>query len=384
MDFQEQLREARERRNAEFLREQAAKEKAAEVEKAAAEAKKAKAERSAKLEKLLKRAEEVAALPPVDKFVRVIGRFIRRFVGKSESEMKVVLRFLPDKTTQAMFDNKIAPFDTDENGLKYVRAVVKQPPQEITFEYSLGEALQMYDLNVAPFDNPRARLEVDRTLRKQQNLEDVIASSRDLSEEKRQLLMMTAWMNLGSVSLDDVRYPDFLFELMTGLGVTEPDEMMRKPFAEKGDVERLELVFWFRVFLHSQREIPSWVGTTSAEWMKRAEMQMMQKLISYNEAEARRQQRLEEICRPVLPDEMVQCCNDACGVEKKASLMYRKNGGSFYFCKNCAPLVGIYVPFSPPSSPAFSPPESPILPPISSPLPDLGQDGSDLEPEQDI
>jgi len=383
MDFQQQLREARERRNAAFLREQAAKEAAAQEEKAAAEAQKAAAERSAKLERLRRRAEEVAALPPIDRYVRKIGRFIRR--GKrSGSEMKVVLRFPPDETTQRMFDNKIAPFDTDENGLKYVRAVMKQSPEDITFEYSLGEALQLYDLNVAPFDNSRARLEVDRTLRKQQNLEEVMASSRYLSEEKRQLLMVTAWMNLSSMSLDDVRYPDFLFELMIALGVTEPDEMVRRPFAEKEDGERLELVFWFRVFLHSQREIPSWVGGTSAEWMERAEMQMMQRLFAYNEMQARRQQRLEEMCRPVSPDELVKCCNDACGMEMEARRMYKKDGGSFYFCRNCAPLVGIYVPFSPPASPNFSPPESPILPPIGSPLPDLGQEGSDLEPEQDI
>ena len=382
MDFQEQLEEARKRRNAAFLRDQAAKEAAEQAEKAAAEAEKAAAERSAKLELLRRRARELAERPPIDRYARVIGRFIRRRRGR-RGEEKVVLRFPLDNRTQEMYDNQVSPFDTEEGGIRFVRAVCRGE-NEVTFEYPLGEALQLYDLNVSPFDNPRARLEVDRFLRKQQDREGVMSSSRFLSPEGVQLLMVTAWMNLGSVSLDAVVYPDMLFELMTALGVTEPDDMVRRSFAEKGDVERLELVFWFRVFLHSQREIPSWVGTTSAEWMKRAEMQMMQKLISYNEAEARRQQRLEEICRPVLPDEMVQCCNDACGVEKKASLMYRKNGGSFYFCKNCAPLVGIYVPFSPPSSPAFSPPESPILPPISSPLPDLGQDGSDLEPEQDI
>jgi len=371
MDFQEQLREARERRNASFLQEQAAK-----------EAEKAAAERSEKLAGLLRKAEEVSALPPIDRFARVICRFSRMFVGKSGGEIKVVLRFPPDETSQAMFDNKIAPFDTDKNGLKYVRAVVKEPPEDITFEYSLGEALQQYDLNVAPFDNSRARLEVDRALRKMQKLEEVMASSRDLSEDNRQLLMMTAWMNMSGLNMEVVRYPDMLFEMMTTLGVIEPEEMIKKPFSGKEDNEKNKMVFWFRVFLHSQGEIPSWVGGTSAEWMERAEMQMMQKLTSYQETQSRQQQRLVDICRPVSPDELVKCCNDECRREKKARSMYKKDGGSFYFCRNCAPLVGIYVPYSPPETPSTSPELLPNLSSVNSTIP--FEDVSDLEPEQDI
>lgn len=335
--LQSQLAAIRQQRQQAFQKQQEAAEAA---RKAEADAK--------KLRQLLEKAAIVAAYPPVDGSARRIGRWVRRVKQKFCSNTNVVF--------------------AGET-------------------YSLEVADQMSQGGIPPFDIPEAQMVVNAAIRKQQEVEAVIAASRDGCGDVSQL-MMTAWMNLERCNLENKRFPECLMDLMVAVGIVEPEELMRRPFASKEEEEKNAIAFWFRVFMHSQGDIPAWVGGTSEEWMTRAEMELIEKLSAYNEKQQKEQlrmmQQFEEMREPT-PDEEVQCTNGDCNRKQEARLMYRKEGGSFFFCRNCAPFVGIDVPpveWDEPASPA----ESPILPPIdgsprsASPL----SWGDDLEPAQDI
>lgn len=355
-DLQSQLAEARRQRAVAFQATQALNAKKEEEER-----------RALKLQQLLKTAEYVASLPPIDRPARIMGRFVRK---------------------------------CKENGLFGMRNWVEVDEQR----YPVDVAFQMEENNMEPFNSSIGKCALDRYINRDTNQQ--YASTLRLNDNQQQLLMLVAFCNTCQPNMKGVVFPEFLMELMTTMGVMEPEEMMRVPFGRKDDKEKNDIVFWFRVFIVVQCHlVPSWVGGTSEEWMETANIKMEEKLTAYNNAIAQRQQIMEEIYHQPGENEEVQCTNSDCGMSGLVRDMFRKEGASFFFCRNCAPLIGINVPYpqdnydEPPissssssdASTVVSPEHQQILPHMNmsdhddmSVHDDMSDSDDDLIPEQDI
>ena len=340
-DFQVQLAEARKKRAAAFEATQAYNAAEAETKK-----------RQQKLQQLLQRAAEIDSRPPIDRPASVIGRFVRRCSSC---------------------------FGTGN----WVEVEGQRYPLDVAF--------QMAETNLEPFNSSSGKLALDRKINSEQNKE--YASSLRLNEEQRRILMLVSFVNSCELRMETVVFPEFLMELMIMMEVVEPEELIRRPFVLKDEKEKNGIAFWFRVFVGVQcHSVPDWVGGTSEEWMVRASAEMIELIGIYNKNIAYKQQRMEEMFRHHAEDEEVKCGNSDCGRIGLVRDMYRREGASFFFCRNCAPLIGIDVPFPQNDfvSPILSRNVSPVGSPILSTIVGLPRSesalslGSDLEVEQDI
>jgi hypothetical protein len=195
----------------------------------------------------------------------------------------------------------------------------------IKYPYSL--ATQMYDEYEHPFDNQEGRYAYERVICKMQNIESAMNSPVIVLD-----LIISAFGNLIQIQPD----PAYLFGLI-------PDHLMQNIYAIDLNVSQtLKRLVKIITILRSQ-PIPPWLFIYLDSDLEEFEMFVLSQINDEIGSITSQQQLYEEVCRQPSEFDVVQCEN--CKIEAQVFEMYKTFSGSLFYCRNCAPLVGIDVPF---------------------------------------
>jgi len=205
--------------------------------------------------------------------------------------------------------------------------------------YSLDDAQQMSDSMIFPFDNHQSQNEVNRLYRSQQNAFNAV--DKRLSDEEIQELLLSKWVNSKRVSLDDCSLTcvsDDFFELMD---LIDMDELLRHPFSRDKSDRRNMIAFWFRIHLAAQIYlIPEKIGITKDELLAKAEGQILGRIADLRDYKA----MMCNLSVSPSPNDLVMCAGNCVetGRKHRFRTMVSFPGGSVYFCRMCASLLGIH------------------------------------------
>ena len=205
--------------------------------------------------------------------------------------------------------------------------------------YPLSLAMELSDNNISPFDTQEAKNAIEAKMRTNLQL-DMILSQR-LTENEVIELMLTVWINSCrySLNLEDCEIPgldDGLLDCVNDL-----DELFfRFPFASQEDKDLCRVSFWFCVCIAVQiLPLPRWINSDKSSLLLLSEEKLKQHLKKIHQ----RHQQIIEMNEQCLPEEneIVPC--SGCQNQVRFRELFCRPGGSFYFCRFCAPHVGIEV-----------------------------------------
>ena len=195
-------------------------------------------------------------------------------------------------------------------------------------EYPFSMATLMIDQGTAPFDEDHAIAIYNQVLRKQQNAEHFASPDLQLSPEHQ-----------------------VVFILSCASKRTEPDVLLLIEFFDEMTINQLlsielsenpEIVSKIRnLNFLLNGEIPEWIfkhfpaGTNLEEFVPT----LIQDIHFELEVIGKKQERLAEVHWQPNPGDEVQCTN--CDTVQQARNMFKRPRGSFYYCRNCAPMIGI-------------------------------------------
>lgn len=194
-------------------------------------------------------------------------------------------------------------------------------------EYPYSLATQMYDEYEQPFDNQEGRYVYERVICKMQNIESAMNSPVVILD-----LIISAFGNLIQIQPD----PAYLFGLI-------PDHFIQNIYAIDLNVSQtLKRLVKIITILRS-RPIPQWLFIYLDSDLEEFEMLVLSQINDEIDSITSQQQLYEEVCRQPSEFEIIQCEN--CKIEAQVFEMYKTFSGSLFYCRNCAPLVGIDVTF---------------------------------------
>ena len=195
-------------------------------------------------------------------------------------------------------------------------------------EYPFSMVTSMINEGTAPFDEDHAIAIYNQVLRKQQNAEHFASPDLQLSPE-HQVVFILSCASKGTQP-DILLLIEFFNEItinqLLSLDLSENAELMRK-------------IRMINFILNS--DIPDWIfkhfppGTNLEEFVP----SLIQDIHFELEEIGKKQARLAEVLWQPNPGDEVQCTN--CDTVQQARNMFKRPRGSFYYCRNCAPMIGI-------------------------------------------
>lgn len=209
----------------------------------------------------------------------------------------------------------------------------KQKPSERAvsvygIEYPFSMATSMIDEATSPFDEQHAISIYNQVLRKQQNAAHFTSPDLQLSPEHQVVFILSC--------ASKCTQPDII------LLIEFFDEMTINQLLSLDLSENPELVRKIRIinFLLNSG-IPDW---TFRHFPARTNLEefvpmLIQDIHFELEEIGKRQARLAEVHWQPNPNDDVQCTN--CDTVQEAIRMFKRPRGSFYYCRNCAPMIGI-------------------------------------------
>jgi hypothetical protein len=224
------------------------------------------------------------------------------------------------------------PLDWAAKSIQKLSKRKKSPSERVVnvdgIEYPFSMATSMIDQGTAPFDEDYAISIYNQVLNKQQNAEHFLSHDFKLSPE-HQVVLILSCASKGT-------QPDIL------LLIEFFNEVIINQLLSLDLSENLELVRKIRTinFLLNG-EIPDWtfkhfpVGTNLEEFIP----MFIQDIHFELEVIGKKQARLVEVHWRPNPCDEIQCTN--CDNIEEARNMFKRPIGSFYYCRNCAPMIGI-------------------------------------------
>ena len=228
--------------------------------------------------------------------------------------------------------NGFTPLDWAAKSIQKLSKFKKNHSERVVnvygIEYPYSMATSMIDQCTAPFDEQHAISIYNQVLRKQQNAELFASPDLQLSPEHQVVFILSC--------VSKRIQPDILLliEFFDGLTI---NQLLSLDLSE--NPELMEKIRMINFLLNG--DIPDWIfkhfpsGTNLEEFVPT----LIQDIHFELEEIGKRQSRLAEVLRQPNPCDEVQCTN--CDTLQQAIRMFKRPGGSFYYCRNCAPMIGI-------------------------------------------
>ena len=224
------------------------------------------------------------------------------------------------------------PLDWAAKSIQKLSSRKKKPFERVVsvdgIDYPFSMATLMIDEGTAPFDEDHAITIYNQVLRKQQNAAHFASPDLQLTPEHQVVFILS--------SASKRTQPDIL------LLIEFFDEMTINQFLSLDPSENLELFTKIRMInFILNGDIPDWIfkhfpiGTNLEEFVPT----LIQDIHFELEQIGKRQARLAEVHWQPNPSDEIQCTN--CDVVQQAIRMFKRPSGSFYYCYNCAPMIGI-------------------------------------------
>jgi len=224
------------------------------------------------------------------------------------------------------------PFDWAAKSIQKLSRRKQKPSERVAsvdgIEYPLKMATSMIDQGTAPFDEDYAIAIYNQVLRKQQNAEHFASPDLKLSPEHQVIFILSC--SSKRTQPDILLLIEFFEETtinqLLSLDLSENPEMVRK-------------IRMINFLLNDN--IPDWIfkhfpaGTNLEEFVPT----LIQDIHFELEEIGKRQARLAEVLWRPNPGDEVQCTN--CDTVEQAIRMFKRPQGSFYYCRSCAPMIGI-------------------------------------------
>lgn len=195
-------------------------------------------------------------------------------------------------------------------------------------EYPFSMATSMIDQGTAPFDEDCAITIYNQVLKKQQNAEHFLSHDFKLSPEDQVLFILSC--------ASKKTQPDILL-LIEFFNEVIINELLSLELSENPEIVRKIRTTNFLL----NGEIPEWIfkhfpaGTNLEEFVPT----LIQDIHFELEVIGKKQARLVEVHWRPNPCDEIQCTN--CDFVGEARSMFKRPEGSFYYCRSCAPMIGI-------------------------------------------
>jgi hypothetical protein len=209
----------------------------------------------------------------------------------------------------------------------------KQKPSERVvnvdgIEYPFSMATSMIDEGTTPFDEDYAIAIYNQVLRKQQNVDHFASPDFKLSPEHQVIFIL---------SCSSKRTPPEILLLIEFFEETTINQLLSLDLSENQEMVRKIRMINFLL----SGNMPDWIfkhfpdGTNLEEFVP----MLIQDIHFELEEIGKRQARLAEVLWRPNPGDSVQCTN--CDNVEQAIRMFKRPRGSFYYCRSCAPMIGI-------------------------------------------
>jgi hypothetical protein len=224
------------------------------------------------------------------------------------------------------------PLDWAAKSIQKLSKRKKNPSERVVnvdgIEYPFSMATSMIDEGTAPFDQEDAISIYNQVLKKQQNAEHFLSYDFRLSPEDQVLFILSCASK--KTQPDILLLVEFFNEViinqLLSLELSENPELVRK-------IRNLNFLL--------NGDIPDWIfkhfpaGTNLEELVPTLIHDIQFEL----EVIGKKQSRLAEVHWRPNPADEIQCTN--CDCVEEARSMFKRPQGSFYYCRSCAPMIGI-------------------------------------------
>jgi len=211
---------------------------------------------------------------------------------------------------------------------KYKKSLFERVVCVDGIEYPFSMATSMIDEGTAPFDEQHAISIYNQVLRKQQNAEHFSSPDLKLTPHDQVIFFIScaSKRTQPDILLLIEFFNEVIINQLLSLDLSENPELVTK-------IRNLNFLL--------NGEIPDWifkhfqVGTNLEEFVP----SLIQDIHFELEEIGKKQARLVEVHWQPNPGDEIQCTN--CDTMQQARNMFKRPRGSFYYCRNCAPMIGI-------------------------------------------
>jgi hypothetical protein len=195
-------------------------------------------------------------------------------------------------------------------------------------EYPFSMATSMIDEGTAPFDEQHAISIYNQVLTKQQNAEHFSSPDLKLTPYDQVIFIL---------SCSSKRTQSDILLLIEFFDETVINQLLSIDLSENPEIVRKIRMINFLL----NNGVPDWIfkhfpiGTNLEEFVPT----LIQDIQFELEEIGKRQARLAEVHWQPNPGDEIQCTN--CDTVEQAFRMFKRPRGSFYYCRSCAPMIGI-------------------------------------------
>ena len=224
------------------------------------------------------------------------------------------------------------PFDWAAKSIQKLSRRKQNPSERVVsvdgIEFPFSMATSMIDQGTAPFDEDYAIAIYNQVLRKQQNVDHFTSPDFKLSPENQVIFIL---------SCSSKRTPPDILLLIEFFEENTINQLLSLDLLENPEMVRKIRMINFLL----SGNIPDWIFKhIPAETNLEKFVPMLIQDIHFELEEiGKRQARLAEVFWQPNPGDPVQCTN--CDTVEQAIRMFKRPHGSFYYCRNCAPMIGI-------------------------------------------
>ena len=195
-------------------------------------------------------------------------------------------------------------------------------------DYPFSMVTSMIDEGTAPFNEDYAITIYNQVLKTQQNVEHFLSHDFRLSPEDQVLFILSC--------VSKKTQPD-IFLLVEFFNEVIINELLSLELSENPEIVRKIRTLNFLL----NREIPEWTFKhfTSETNLEEFVPTLIQDIQFELEVIGKKQARLVEVHWRPNPSDEIQCTNCDCTGEARS--MFKRPQGSFYYCRSCAPMIGI-------------------------------------------
>jgi hypothetical protein len=228
--------------------------------------------------------------------------------------------------------SSFTPLDWAAKSIQKLSRCKKKPSERIVnvdgIEYPFSMATLMIHEGTKPFDQERAISIYNQVLKKQQDVDHFLSHDFRLSPEDQVLFILScaSKRTQPDILLLIEFFNEVIINELLSLDLSDNPEMVRK-------IRTLNFLL--------NGDIPDWVfkhfpaGTNLEELVPT----LIQDIQFELEVIGKKQARLAEVHWRPNPRDEIQCTN--CDCVEEARCMFKRPQGSFYYCRSCAPMIGI-------------------------------------------
>jgi len=228
--------------------------------------------------------------------------------------------------------NGFTPLDWAAKSIQKLSRHKQKPSERVVsvygIEYPFSMATSMIDEGTSPFDEDHAISIYNQVLRKQQNADHFTSPDLQLTPHDQVDFILSS--SSKRIQPDILLLIEFFDEViinqLLSIDLSENPKLVRK-------------IRMINFLLNG--DIPDWIfkhfpdGTNLEEFVP----MLIQDIQFELEEIGKNQARLAEVHWRPNPNDNIQCTN--CDIVQQAIRMFKRPGGSFYYCRNCAPMIGI-------------------------------------------